>query len=111
MLALVRKALADPTDRGIEPAYVPISVADALGDVELALAAMRKNLEAQEGFGERAMAQYAYVVFWISPYSNLRAHPEFKKLLIEAGVADYWRQTGTWGDGCTPIGADDFECQ
>ena len=111
MLALVRKALADPTDRGIEPAYVPISVADALGDVELALAAMRKNLEAQEGFGERAMAQYAYVVFWISPYSNLRAHPEFKKLLIEAGVADYWRQTGKWGDGCTPIGADDFECQ
>lgn len=111
MLALVRKALADVTYRGIDPAYVPIAIADALGDAELAAAAMRKNLEAQEGFSERAMAQYANVVFWISPYSNVRAHPEFKKLLIEAGVAGYWRQTGKWGDGCMPIGTDDFQCR
>ncbi len=112
MLALVRKALvADVAYRGIDPAYVPIAIADALGDAELAAAAMRKNLEAQKGFKEGAMAQYANVVFWISPYSNVRAHPEFKNLLIEAGVADYWRQTGKWGDGCTPIGADDFQCR
>ena len=37
--------------------------------------------------------------------------PAFKKLLIETGVADYWRQTGKWGDGCKPVGADDFQCQ
>ena len=30
---------------------------------------------------------------------------------IEAGVADYWRQTGKWGDGCQPVGTDDFQCQ
>ena len=82
MLALVRKALADAAYRGIDPAYVPIAIADALGDVELTATAMRRNLEAQEGFRERAMAQYANVVFWISPYSNVRAHPDFKKLLI-----------------------------
>ncbi|MDQ1345699.1 MAG: hypothetical protein QG586_1230, partial [Pseudomonadota bacterium] len=26
------------------------------------------------------------------------------------GLADYWRQTGEWGDVCRPAGADDFEC-
>ena len=41
----------------------------------------------------------------------LRSHPEFKKLLVEMGVVDYWRQTGKWGDGCKPVGADDFQCQ
>jgi hypothetical protein len=48
---------------------------------------------------------------WIAPYSRLRSHPEFQKLLVEMGVVDYWRQTGKWGDGCKPVGADDFECQ
>ncbi len=57
------------------------------------------------------MTQYPYVVFWNAPYSNVRAHPDFRKLLSEAGVVDYWRQTGKWGDGCRPIGADDFQCQ
>jgi len=111
MLALVRRALADNVYRGIDPAYVPINVADALGDAELTVAGMRKNLDAQEGFRKRAMAQYAYVVFWNSPYSNVRSHPDFKNLLIEAGVADYWRQTGKWGDGCMPLGTDDFQCR
>ena len=23
----------------------------------------------------------------------------------------YWRHTGKWGDGCAPVGADDFQCQ
>ena len=47
----------------------------------------------------------------LAPYSGLRGHPEFKKLLIETGLAEYWRQTGKWGDGCKPVGADDFQCQ
>ncbi|HEU5137500.1 MAG TPA: hypothetical protein VFU13_20320 [Steroidobacteraceae bacterium] len=45
------------------------------------------------------------------PYSDVRAHPDYKTLLTQAGVADYWRQTGRWGDGCQPAGADDFHCQ
>ena len=30
--------------------------------------------------------------------------------MIETGLADYWRQTGDWGDVCRPVGDDDFEC-
>lgn len=112
MLALVRKALADEAyGGGIDLAYVWTNVADALGDAELAVAALRQDLEGQEGFRERAMAQFPYVAFWNEPYSNMRAHADYKKLLIEAGVADYWRQTGKWGDGCRPVGSDDFQCE
>ncbi len=28
----------------------------------------------------------------------------------EAGLADYWRQSGQWADSCGPVGEDDFEC-
>jgi len=112
MLALVRKALADEAyGGGADLAYVWTNVADALGDVDLTAATMRKDVEAQQGFTERTMAQFPYVAFWNAPYSDVRAHPDYKKLLIEAGVVDYWRQTGKWGDGCKPLGANDFQCQ
>ncbi|MGH8063384.1 MAG: hypothetical protein ACREO7_15370, partial [Pseudoxanthomonas sp.] len=112
MLALVRKALVDEAyGGGIKFAFMWANVADALGDADLAVAALRKALEAEKGFKEGAMAQFPYVAFWNAPYSGVRAHPDFKKLLVEAGVVDYWRQTGRWGDGCGPVGADDFQCR
>ncbi len=113
MLAIVRKATADPHDygggRGL--IYVRGHLADALGDADLAVAALREDLEATEGFSNGTMAQYPYVAFWNLPYSSVRDHPDFRKLLTQAGVVDYWRQTGKWGDGCRPKGADDFECR
>ena len=109
MLARARAALGDKRD-GRDSELV-VFVADALGDADLAAAAMRATLESVAGFEERAMLQYPYVLFWNAPYSRVRAHPEFKKLLIEAGVADYWRQTGRWGDGCGAVGAGDFRCE
>ena len=112
MLAIVRKALADEAyGGGRNFAYWWTNVADALGDAELTVAVMHKDLEASEGFRERTMTQFPYIAFWNSPYSNARAHPDYKKLLVQAGVVDYWRQTGKWGDGCKPVGAEDFQCQ
>lgn len=112
MLGLVRKALADGSyGTDADFAYVWTNVADALGDADLAAKALRRDMEAQKGFKDGTMEQFPYVAFWNSPYSTLRSHPDFKKLLIEAGVVDYWRQTGKWGDGCEPIGKGDFRCQ
>ena len=112
MLALVRKALADEAYAGgQDAAYVQTSVADALGDAGLAVRALRNELELQPGFDEGSMPQYPYVSFWNAPYSGMRAHPDFKALLVQAGVVDYWRQTGRWGDGCAPLGAQDFQCR
>jgi len=111
MLTLVRKGLEGEAHRGSIDFAHAYFVADALGDAELAVAALRRHLEAQRGFKEGAMNQYNYSALWSAPYSRLRAHPKFKKLLIETGVAEYWRQTGKWGDGCRPVGAEDFQCQ
>lgn len=111
MLTRVRKALEGEAHRGSIDFGHAYFVADALGDAELAVAALRRYLEARRGFKEGAMNQYDYSALWSAPYSRLRAHPEFKKLLIETGVAEYWRKTGKWGDGCRPVGADDFQCQ
>lgn len=108
MLAILRNAAADPANRG-NPEI--LFLADALGDADLAVAAMREFMEGTKGFDEGHMAYGSYFTLWLAPYSDLRSHPEFKKLLIESGLADYWRQTGRWGDGCKPVGADDFQCQ
>jgi hypothetical protein len=110
MLAVTRKALSDPSYGG-DITSVWASTADALGDAGLAAVAQRKQLEAQPGFKKGTMSHIPYYYFWVLPYSGVRSHPEFKKLLVEAGVVDYWRQTGTWGDGCRPVGDRDFECK
>jgi hypothetical protein len=110
MLAVARKALAGGAD-GTRTLDVWASVADALGDADLAAVALRKALEATEGFQAGAMSQYPYDAFWILPYSGVRAHPGFKALLADAGVVAYWRETGHWGDGCRPLGDDDFACR
>jgi tetratricopeptide (TPR) repeat protein len=108
MLAILHKAAADPAYRGN---YSVWFLADALGEAGLAAAWLREDMERRKGFKEGHMDYRSHFELWLASYSGLRAHPEFKKLLIETGLADYWRQTGKWGDACKPVGADDFECQ
>ena len=110
MLSVTHKALADEA-YGADNMELWATVADALGDADLAVIALRKELEDAQGFKEGTMAQVPYYSFWVLPYSGVRSHPEFKKLLVEAGVVDYWRQSGTWGDGCGPVGNQDFQCR
>ena len=112
MLAILREAASDPAYGGAPRGlYVQMEIADALGDADLAVDALRRFLESAEGFAEGRLRHRTYWQFWTSPHSSLRSHPEFKRLLIQTGVADYWRQTGNWGDGCKPVGADDFQCE
>ena len=98
MLALVRKAHEDIADPGV------IQLADALGDADLALAALRKFLRGKPEYA-------AYWHAWIAPYSGMRALPGFKDLMREVGLVDHWRESGVWGDACKPVGQTDFVCQ
>ena len=35
---------------------------------------------------------------------------EFRQQIVQAGLVDYWRASGKWGDMCRPLGEDNFEC-
>jgi TolB-like protein/tetratricopeptide (TPR) repeat protein len=49
------------------------------------------------------------VRFWRPISREVRRLPEFKALVRELGLVDYWREFG-WGDFCKPTTGDDFEC-
>jgi TolB-like protein/tetratricopeptide (TPR) repeat protein len=98
MLEVLRREFA------AQPTSEIAQTADALGDADLALAALRSTSNV------RSTDYDDYWELWISPYSALRTLPGYNELMRETGLADYWRQTGDWGDACRPVGDDDFEC-
>ena len=72
------------------------------GDDELALRLLRAEY-LRDGFG-------AYFQIWHPALNDLRTTPGFKSFVRDLGLLELWRTTGKWGDFCSPIGEDDFEC-
>jgi tetratricopeptide (TPR) repeat protein len=97
MLAVLREA----SEAGEDTNGV---LADALGDRDLALSMLRSNVTLNRG------TTSTWWQPWMLVHSGARADPRFKELMREAGLADYWRQSGKWADFCGPVGKDDFEC-
>ena len=46
---------------------------------------------------------------WIRDCGRVHRLQEFKDLVEQAGLVEYWRQFG-WADACRPLGEDDFIC-
>ena len=46
---------------------------------------------------------------WDPVMSEVRQLPEFKELVTELNLVEYWRAYG-WADACKPLGDDDFTC-
>jgi TolB-like protein len=102
-LAVLRSALEDPANADFARTMMVFQLADALGDGELALDAIRRVRGAND--------QVSTPLIWIAPVSDLRTLPGFKAMLREMGIAQYFRESGDWGDACRPVGDDDFECR
>jgi hypothetical protein len=97
MLAVLRKAVE--AGESFEP-----TLADALGDRDLALTLSRRLLARSRG------ASSAWWQPWLLVHSGARADPRFQELMCEGGLPDFWRRSGKWPDFCGPLGKDDFEC-
>ena len=46
---------------------------------------------------------------WYPVMSEVRQLPEFKKLVTDLNMVEYWRAYG-WADACRPLGDNDFTC-
>jgi len=75
-------------------------VAAYFGDPEFAL-----KVKGQE---VRAIAARLAAV-WYPVMSEVRQLPEFKKLVTDLNLVEYWRAYG-WADACRPLGDNDFTC-
>lgn len=101
-LEILREAAHDPVNQ--DSLRLPTLAAwlSHYGDPELALELLRRTYVELEST--------TYVMLWNPPLGDVRRLSEFKALVAELGMVEYWRSTGEWGDFCRPLGESDFEC-
>ena len=100
--ALVRARLRQEFGSASSSAIQIAFLADWFDDDELALAALRRALM---DLGA------ATSLLWVPLRTGARSTPEFRELVKDVGLVDYWRATGNWGDYCRPVDEDDFTCK
>jgi hypothetical protein len=100
VLAALQREFDDPAS--IHAAIRIAIWADYFGDKDLTLAALHKELIDNR--------EASTLLLWLPWKTDLRADSKFKDIVRELGLTDYWRSSGKWGDFCSPVGKDDFEC-
>ena len=48
-------------------------------------------------------------MLWYPVMSEVRQLPDFKELVLDLNLVEYWRAYG-WADACRPLGDEDFTC-
>ncbi len=99
--ATIRAALVDPANQDPTRTIHIATCADHYGDKDLALAALHRSVP------DPNWANIGLI--WFPFESGLRTDPRFKQMLRDLGLADYWRQSGKWGDFVQPLGEHDFQ--
>lgn len=98
--ATLRQAYADHTLQGPgSRSYIGL-LAAYFGDAPLALQVMSDEVR-------ESSVRTAYL--WFPVFAEMRRLPEFKTLVRDLKLVDYWTEHG-WPDGCQPTGQDDFSC-
>ncbi len=78
------------------PDYYVIAWAAYFGAEELALQALKRSPDLW--------------IMWTPLLKTLRGKDEFRELLADMGLVDYWERYG-WNDYCRPTGGANFACQ
>jgi tetratricopeptide (TPR) repeat protein len=99
--AVLRKALAEPTAQDQLSRSRVADCAVLIGDTDLAFDAMDAAFVQARGV--------MMMELWHPIFIGLRSDSRFKRLLVDTGLADYWRRTDDWGDFVRPVGESDFE--
>jgi TolB-like protein len=100
ILSMLRDVYQDDSLQWPRKLHDIAMVAAYFGDPKFALKAK----------GQEVRASAARLgAIWYPVMSEVRQLPEFKKLVTDLNLVEYWRAYG-WADYCHPLGADDFEC-
>jgi adenylate cyclase len=98
---VLRDGFDDPANQdGMRMMFVAWYAA-RFGDDDLAAKALRRCFVDWAGIYPIAL--------WYPCLARVRRTPDFKQLVRDLGLYDYWRSTGQWGDFARPVGDDDFE--
>jgi TolB-like protein len=101
-IAALQAVYDDPTSDNLAVTLNVALLAAYYGDNELSVTAFNR---AARG-APMAMLQFG----WTPLMRGIRSRPEFKALLEEIDLSDYWREAG-WPEHCGPVaGSNDFTC-
>jgi len=99
---ILRQLLDDPVESRVVARFGAFSVIAAYhGDVEMALEFLREAYIRSESIFT--------IYMWHPLMSEVRKTTEFKDVVTEIGLVQYWREI-KWADYCRPVSEDDFEC-
>lgn len=101
-LEWLRSQRDDPSSSSITLGVIAVYLA-GLGDAQGALDILRSRRIG--GAGALGTTE-----LWNPVFRDMRKLPDFKALMRDWGLLDYWKEYG-WGDHCKPTTAEDFECQ
>jgi hypothetical protein len=100
VLSIVRDVYLDKNLQCSRKLHDIAMVAAYFGDPQFALKVKGQEVRANTA---RSFA------LWYPVMSEVRQLPEFKKLVTELNLVEYWRVYG-WPDACRPLGDNDFTC-
>jgi hypothetical protein len=106
----------DASDAGLEAMRALYAEASNPSSVELGFMAAWTAFFGDPVFALRlareSVARQASSVsnLWFPLFDDMRRLPEFKRLVRELGLVDYWREYG-WPPFCRPLDGDDFVCE
>ena len=100
ILSILRDVYLDENLQWIRKLHDIAMVAAYFGDPQFALKVKGEEVRT---------STTRLTALWYPVMSEVRQLPEFKKLVTELNLVEYWRAYG-WADACRPLGDNDFTC-